>query len=50
MLSPLLLEPVAFNYGCDANHDIPLAIVTRPTKVCLFTLVHPHACYFPLVL
>ncbi|GKV44462.1 hypothetical protein SLEP1_g51645 [Rubroshorea leprosula] len=32
MPSPLPPEPVAFNYGCDANHDIPLTTVTRPTK------------------
>ncbi|GKV50803.1 hypothetical protein SLEP1_g57496 [Rubroshorea leprosula] len=29
-LSPLPPEPVALNYGCDANHDISLATVTRP--------------------
>ncbi|GKV51520.1 hypothetical protein SLEP1_g58165 [Rubroshorea leprosula] len=30
-LSPLPPELVALNYGCDANHDISLAIVTRPS-------------------
>ncbi|GKV31699.1 hypothetical protein SLEP1_g40370 [Rubroshorea leprosula] len=30
-LSPLPPEPVALNNGCDANHDISLAIVTRPS-------------------
>ncbi|GKV31705.1 hypothetical protein SLEP1_g40376 [Rubroshorea leprosula] len=29
-LSPLPPEPVALNYGCDANHDISLDAVTRP--------------------
>ncbi|GKV48620.1 hypothetical protein SLEP1_g55418 [Rubroshorea leprosula] len=24
--------PVALNHGCGANHDIPLATVTRPAK------------------
>ncbi|GKV44453.1 hypothetical protein SLEP1_g51636 [Rubroshorea leprosula] len=32
MPSPLPLEPVALNYGCDANHDIPFATITRPSK------------------
>ncbi|GKV31690.1 hypothetical protein SLEP1_g40361 [Rubroshorea leprosula] len=30
-LSPLPPELVALNYSCDANHDISLAIVTRPS-------------------
>ncbi|GKU91025.1 hypothetical protein SLEP1_g4954 [Rubroshorea leprosula] len=33
MPSPLPPELVALNYGCEANHDIPLATVARPSKV-----------------
>ncbi|GKV48634.1 hypothetical protein SLEP1_g55432 [Rubroshorea leprosula] len=32
MSSPLPPESVALNYGCDANHDIPLTTITRPAK------------------
>ncbi|GKV02140.1 hypothetical protein SLEP1_g14610 [Rubroshorea leprosula] len=30
-LSPLPPEPIVLNYGHDANHELPLATVTRPS-------------------